>query len=435
MSDRYATSRSLLERARHSLTGGVSSPFRAYFPVPLYFEDGNGPRLRDVDGNEYIDYALGWGPNILGYKHPAVVEAVTRQARGVHTYGAQHRIEPEVAEKFQRSVPCAERVAFTSSGSEAVQLAMRLARAYTGRKRILKCEGHYHGWMDSALLSYRGTAAQLGSVDAPSVAFGSKGQVANAADNIAIATWNGLEAIEKRFADFPGEIAAVITEPVLCNSGCIMPEPGFLEGLREITRRHGALLIFDEVITGFRIDVGGAQKHFGVTPDLATFGKAIGAGMPLSAVAGWPDIMEMMMTGGVAFGGTFNGNPMSLAAANAALDVLMANDGAALVKANRLGCLLQDGLRNAAAKNGIPVHICGFGTAFSIHFTELAEMRTYRDMLGDNKERLTAYIRAMLDEGIYLLPDGRMYVSCVHGEQEIRETVSAADRAFASLPR
>jgi glutamate-1-semialdehyde 2,1-aminomutase len=433
MSDRYATSRSLLERARTSLTGGVSSPFRANFPVPLYFEDGNGPRLRDVDGNEYVDYALGWGPNILGYKHPGVIDAVARQAHGVHTYGAQHRIEPEVAEKFQKSVPCAERVAFTSSGSEAVQCAMRLARAFTGRNRILKCEGHYHGWMDSALLSYRGSLESSGPEDAPVPALGSKGQVPNAVDNIAVATWNDLDAIERCFAAFGGEIAALITEPVLCNSGCIMPEPGFLEGLRDITRKHGALLIFDEVITGFRMHLGGAQKHFGVTPDLATFGKSIGAGMPLSAIAGRREIMEMMMTGGVAFGGTFNGNPMSLAAANAALDALMDDHGAALVKANRVGCVLQEGLRSAAGRNGVPVHVCGFGTAFSVHFTVLPKLRTYRDILHDDKARLNAYVRAMLDEGIYLLPDGRVYVSCVHGQPEVDQTLAAAEKVFARL--
>ncbi|MBM3738896.1 MAG: aspartate aminotransferase family protein [Acidobacteria bacterium] len=433
MPDRYANSRAWLERARQSLTGGVSSPFRAHFPVPLYFEDGCGPRLRDVDGNEYVDYTLAWGPNILGYRHPKVCEAVAAQAQSVHTYGAQHRIEPEVSEKFQRAVPGAERVAFTSSGSEAVQLAMRLARARTGRNRILKFEGHYHGWMDSALLSYRAPADQMGPADGPTVTFGSKGQVANAADNILVAGWNNPAAVERCFERHGGDIAAVITEPVLCNAGCIMPRPGYLEFLRQITEANGSLLIFDEVITGFRIHLGGAQAHFGIIPDLATFGKAVGAGLPLSAIAGRKEVMELMMTGGVAFGGTFNGNPMSLAAANAALEVLAADSGAALRHANAAGESLQRGLREAAARRGVPIHICGFGTAFSVHFTERESLVSYRDMLDDNRERLLAYVRGMLDRGIYLLPDGRVYVSCVHTQREVEETVAAADAVFAEI--
>src|SRR5262245_15824732 len=221
--DRYQKSRELLERARQSLAGGVSSPFRAAFPVPLYFEDGCGARLTDVDGNKYVDYTLAWGPNILGLRHPRMVEAMTRAAAGVHTYGAQHRLEPEVAERFCRMVPCAERVAFTSSGTEAVQAALRLARGFTGRNLILKFESHYHGWVDSVLLSYRGEGLN------------SRGQVANALENVAVAPWNSPEAVEKIFAERGTEIAAVITEPVLCNTGCIMPKPGFHEFLREIT--------------------------------------------------------------------------------------------------------------------------------------------------------------------------------------------------------
>jgi glutamate-1-semialdehyde 2,1-aminomutase len=430
MPDRYQGSRQLLERARQSLCGGVSSPFRASFPVPLYFEDGCGSRLRDVDGNEYIDYTLAWGPNILGYRHPKVTEAVARQALGVHTYGAQHRLEPEVAEKFQAAVPCAERVAFTSSGSEAVQLAFRLARGFTGRSKIVKFEGHYHGWMDSVLLSYRAPAEKFGPPHAPTVALGSRGQVPNAADNIIPAPWNNLAFLERLLDEHPSDIAAVITEPVLCNSGCLMPAPGFLEGLRALTARHHVLLIFDEVITGFRIALGGAQSYFGVTPDLATFGKAIAAGMPLSAVAGRKDIMEEMFHG-VAFGGTFNGNPMSLAAASATLDVLAADSGALLQQANRLGASLMQGIQSRGAACGIQV--TGFGAAFALHFTHAPALDNYRDTWADNKERLSRYLRAMLDQGIYLLPDGRVYTSCVHSEHDIARTLDAVDFVLSHL--
>jgi glutamate-1-semialdehyde 2,1-aminomutase len=430
MPDRYEGSRQLLARARQSLAGGVSSPFRASFPVPLYFEDGCGSHLRDVDGNNYIDYTLAWGPNILGYRHPRVTEAVAKQAAGVHTYGAQHRLEPEVAEKFQAAVPCAERVAFTSSGSEAVQLAFRLARGVTGRKFIVKFEGHYHGWMDSVLLSYRAAAEKFGPVGAPTVALGSRGQVDNSADNVIAAPWNDLGFLENVLSTRGHEIAAVITEPVLCNSGCLMPQPGFLEGIRELTQRYNTLLIFDEVITGFRIALGGAQQHFGVTPDLATFGKAIAAGMPLSAVAGRQELMEEMYKG-VVFGGTFNGNPMSLAAANAALDVLSADNGAILKEANDIGGQLRDGIAKRGSKLGLQV--TGFGTAFALHFTREPGLSQYRNTWNDDKEKLTRYLRAMLDEGIYLLPDGRVYTSCAHTVQDIEQTLHAVDTVFAQL--
>jgi glutamate-1-semialdehyde 2,1-aminomutase len=416
--DRYRKSRELLERARGSLAGGVSSPFRAMFPVPLYFEDGFGARLTDVDGNSYIDYTLAWGPNILGYRHPRMVEAMTRAASGVHTYGAQHELEPEVAEKLCAIVPCAERVAFTSSGTEAVQAALRLARGFTGRNLILKFEGHYHGWVDSVLLSYRGEG------------LGSRGQVPNALDNVVIAPWNSPEHVERAFAERGAEIAAVITEPVLCNSGCLMPRPGFHQFLREITQRFGALLIFDEVITGFRMAPGGAQQHFGIKPDLATFGKALAAGLPMSAIAGRKDILDEMQKG-VVFGGTFNGNPMVLAAANAALDVLSADGGAALERANRLGTHLMEGFRRIAAAKGVPVHVTGFGTAFGVHFTSAPELHQYRDTFASDKERLTRYVRRMLDEGIYLLPDGRAYTSCAHNERDVEETLDAVERVLS----
>src|SRR5258705_10755350 len=274
MIENWERSKALLARARQSLAGGVSSPFRAKAPVPLYFEDGCGPRLVDVDGNEYIDYQLAWGPMILGYKHPKLVEAMQLQAELPFSYGAQHELEISVAEKIQCLVPCAERVAFSCSGSEAVQLAMRLARAFTGRNLILKFEGHYHGWMDSALVSYHPAREQTGPLENPNVVLPSAGQVANAAENVIVAPWNRPEILEQVFARHGTEIAAAIMEPVLCNSGCLMPRDGYLETAREIWGRHGGLLVFDEVVTGLPLGIAGAQGFYGVTPDLATFGKA-----------------------------------------------------------------------------------------------------------------------------------------------------------------
>jgi glutamate-1-semialdehyde 2,1-aminomutase len=303
-------------------------------------------------------------------------------------------------------VPCAERVVFTCSGSEAVQLALRLGRGATGRNLIVKFDGHYHGWLDSVLIDYR----------TPGI--GSKGQVPNAVDNVVVAEWNNLPQLEQIFAEH--SIAAVITEPVLCNSGCLMPEPGYLAALRELTRKHGALLIFDEVITGFRMSLGGAQEYFGVTPDLATFGKAVAGGVPLSVVAGRADVMELMLHGGVVFGGTFNGNPLAMAAAKATLDTLSADNGAALKHANRMGEKIRDGLREMG------LLVTGFGTAFSPHFTSRQSLRCYRDVLDDDKQRLESWIRGALDQGIYLLPDGRLYTSAAHTEREVDETLAAA---------
>src|SRR6476620_11081165 len=229
MIDNWERSKALLSRAKQSLAGGVSSPFRAKAPVPLYFEDGCGPRLVDVDGNEYIDYQLAWGPMILGYKHPKLVEAMQRQAELPFSYGAQHELEISVAEKIQRMVPCAERVAFTSSGSEAVQLAQRLARAYTKRNLILKFEGHYHGWMDSALVSYHPQPGDVGPLEEPHTVRGSRGQVANSEENTIVAPWNRTDILEQLLQTHAGSVAAIMMEPVLCNSGCLMPAPGYLE--------------------------------------------------------------------------------------------------------------------------------------------------------------------------------------------------------------
>ncbi len=432
MDDRWQKSRALLERARKSLAGGVSSPFRAKFPVPLYFADGRGPRLTDVDGNSYIDYALAWGPNILGYRHPAIVEALRKQAEGPHTYGAQHELEFQVSEMIQRLVPCAERVAYQSSGSEAVQLALRLARAFTGRNLILKFEGHYHGWLDSILVSHHPRADEVGPAEAPNAVLESRGQTPNAVENVIIAPWNRIESVQAAFARGGGEIAAVIMEPVLCNSGGMMPAPGYLQGVREICDRNGALLIFDEVITGFRMGLGGAQEHFGVKPDLATFGKALGGGVALAAVAGRRNILELMFGGGVSFGGSLNGNPLAMAAARATLTELSKDGGAALLRANRIGGLLMEGVRDLARRRGVPLAVCGFGAAFAVHFTSRSELRDYRDALEDDRSRLAEFAPGLLAEGVYILPDGRFYTSAVHTEREVEETLTGVERALAS---
>jgi len=430
MADRWKNSRELLERARQSLAGGVSSPFRSKFPVPLYFRDGNGSRLEDEDGNRYIDYTLAWGPAILGHRHPKLVEAYRRQAERPLIYGAEHRLEIEVAERIQAAVPCAERVAFTSSGSEAVQLALRLARAHTGRHVILKFEGHYHGWFDPVLLSHHPTAEQVGPLERPRVVAESSGQAPNAVENVIVLPWNRADLVERTFSERGEEIAAVIMEPVLVNSGGILPAESYLEEVKRIAHRHGALLIFDEIITGFRMSLGGAQGFYNVIPDIATFGKAVAGGAPLSVVAGRKEILELMFGGGVSFGGTFNGNPVSMAAAAVTLDELSRDKGRALVDANRRGKALMEGIAAATARHGVAAMVSGFGAAFVIHFTARKSLEHYRDVLDDDPVQLRRFLLAALEQGVYILPDGRFYTSAVHSDEDIEETLEGIERAL-----
>ncbi|MCC6362385.1 MAG: aspartate aminotransferase family protein [Bryobacterales bacterium] len=430
MKSKWERSEAMLARSRKSLAGGVSSPFRAKAPVPLFFQDGKGSHLWDVDGNEYIDYQLAWGPMILGYSHPKMTARMREAAEKPLSYGSQHELEITVAEKIQSMVPCAQRVAFTSSGSETIQLAHRLARAFTRRRLILKFEGHYHGWMDGALHSYKPQEGETGPLEEPRAVPGSCGQVANSVENVVVAPWNRLDLLEHILDEHEGDVAAIFLEPVLCNSGCLMPEPGYLHGVRDLAARHGCLLVFDEVITGFRIHPGGAQKHFGVTPDLATFGKAVGGGVPLSVIAGRAEIMEQMFHGGVVFGGTFNGNPLSLAGAAVCLEELDRDDGAALRHANRMGEALMDGIREHARRLGVAMQVTGFGAAFYPHFTELERLRDYRDTLADDCGKMQRFLRAALEEGVQLVPDGRLYVSAAHTGKDIAETLERLGRAL-----
>lgn len=432
-SQRWAKSLAFLDRARRSLSGGVSSPFRAKAPVPLYLKDARGSRIWDVDGNEYIDYSLAWGPLILGHCHPAVVAAIQQHSTRPHIYGAQHELEFQVAEAIQRVIPCAERVCFTSSGSEAVQIALRLARAFTGRRLVLKFEGHYHGWMDSVLLSYKPSAADLSSAPRFQGIPGSRGQVLNAVENVVVAEWNDRNSVEAAIAKYGPEIATIIAEPVVCNCGCLPPEGEFLNTLAQMARANGSLLIFDEIITGFRHRQSSAQAFYRVVPDIATLGKALGGGLTLSALVGRAEILEMIGSSGVAFGGTFNGNPLSLAAAAVVIEELGRNDAALLQQANQTGETIMQGIREAAVRRGIPLLVTGFGTAFAVHFTNRKDLRTYRDTLDDDGGRLQAFLLEALAEGVNIIPDGRMYVSAAHSAQDAQVTIAALECALSRV--
>ena len=430
---RYARSAATYERAQGSLAAGVSSNFRlGGDPVPLFFERGAGAHLFDVDGNDYIDYVLGMGPGILGHAPPAVVAAVRDAAERGQLFAGQTDDEVELAERFQAAVPCAERVRFGSSGTEMDQAAIRVARAATGRPLIAKFEGHYHGWLDPLLVSVAPPLELAGPADAPVAHLPSAGQVANAVDNVTILPWNDIDAV-RRLLTGPdaGRIAAVICEPILCNTSVIAPAPGFLEELRSLTTANGTVLIFDEVITGFRVGLGGAQRRLGVTPDLAVFAKAMGSGYPIAALAGSRELMEL--TGkAVLHGGTYNANLSSIAAANATLSVLMDGPDDAYATIERLGDRLIEGLREAGARAGTNLLVQGIGPVFNTTFGP-GPIRNYREYVATDLARQRRFLIALQDRGVRVTGRGTWFLSVVHTDDDIDATLGAAADALAAI--
>jgi glutamate-1-semialdehyde 2,1-aminomutase len=414
------------ERAQGSLAGGVSTALRrSAKPYPLYFDRGVGSTIIDVDGNCYLDYALAWGPLILGHAPAEVTSAVTERLQKGFTFGAQHDLEFEVAELLTRTIPCAERVAFANSGTEIVQVALRVARGATGRSKHIKFEGHYHGWDDSVLVSYRPTREAIAACGGQPIPVG-QGQRAHS--DVVVVEWNDRAGVERAFGEHGGEIAALLCEPILCNSGCLPPDEGFLEFLREITKSNGALLIFDEVITGYRLRLGGAQEHYGVVPDLATYAKAVGGGFPLSVLAGSTEVMDRIANGIVVHAGTLNGNPVALAAAQATLTTLGANNGAVYGQLWARGERLRMGISAALTGAGHRVVTSGGGPVFHVSFMD-KPARTYRETLSANMAAYGEFGMALLDEGILVLPDGRWYISTAHTEDDIDATIAAVKRA------
>lgn len=417
------------QRAQRSLAGGVSSGLRrSARPYPLYFASGQGAHIHDVDGNTYIDYGLAWGPLILGHSPAQVVEAVSQQASRGFTFGAQHDLEFEVAERLTEIIPCGELVCFANSGTEIVQVALRLARAYTGRLKFLKFEGHYHGWEDSVLVSYHPASSEIAKARGTPIGVG-KGQRPH--DDVIVIEWNDRKAVQDAFAQHGNEIGAVVCEPLLCNSGCIPPLPGFLQFLRDITERYGALLIFDEVITGFRLGLAGAQGRYGVVPDLATYAKAIGGGLPLSALAGRRHLMNLIADGRVVHAGTLNGNPMALAAAKATLGVLVQGGGSIYHNLLQRGMRLRNGIESRLKRQGYDVVVGGEELVFHVSFMDRPANR-YRDLLRADVAEYSNLALALLDEGVAVLPDGRWYVSLAHTDDVIDETLAALDRTLSS---
>ncbi len=407
------------EQAKRSLGGGVSTGMRASMkPHPLFFRDGAGAHLVDVDGNSYLDYVLGWGPLILGHSHPDLLRAVTSQLPHGVTYGACHALEYEVAEQVLATIPGTERVLWSNTGTEATQVALRLARAATGRHRFVKFGGHYHGWSDAMLVGYRpGADGHLG--------LGSRGQSPQAGEDVSVLPWGDLEATAELLTS-SNDVAAVFCEPVLCNSGVLEPPPGFLAGLRELCDATGTVLVFDEVITGFRIDRGGAVSRYGVTPDLVVLAKAIAGGFPLAAIAGRAELVDQMMAG-VVHAGTYNGNPVVLTAAAATLRTL-AGPGV-YEDFERRGRALAAGMRAALDRHDVvgdvhqvgPVVQCMPGVARGATFTEF--LRIDQEFY----DRLSVQ---MLRRGVFTLPGGRWYLSTAHTDAHVAETVSVFDAAL-----
>ncbi|MEJ2635157.1 MAG: glutamate-1-semialdehyde 2,1-aminomutase [Calditrichia bacterium] len=422
----YSKSKTLFERANKSIPGGVNSPVRAFKSVggnPLFLSHGKGSKIYDVDGNEYIDYVGSWGPLILGYSHPRVVKAIQDEAAKATSFGAPTEIEIELAELIIEMVPSIEVVRLVNSGTEATMSAVRLARGYTGRNKIIKFVGCYHGHGDSFLIQAGSGATTLGIPNSPGVTPGT------VADTL-LADFNDIESVTKLVEEFPGEIAAVIVEPVAGNMGVIPPEPGFLEALRKITRENGILLIFDEVMTGFRIARGGAQELYGITPDLTTLGKVIGGGLPVGAYGGKRDIMEKVAPSGPVYqAGTLSGNPLAVRAGLETLRLI--NNDKFYVNLEQKAQMLEEGLRNNLKKLDLPFYMTRVGSMSCLFFTPDSVV-DYSSAMKSDTEKFGRYFSRMLEEGIYLAPSQfeAAFLSAAHSEDDIQKTVEANYRAL-----
>jgi glutamate-1-semialdehyde 2,1-aminomutase len=414
---------------RH-IPGGVNSPVRAFRGVggdPVFFASGEGPCLVDVDGKRYIDYVGSWGPMIAGHAHPEVIRAVRDAAAQGLGYGAPTEIETRMAETLCRWVPSMELVRMVNSGTEATMSAIRLARGFTGRDRIVKFEGCYHGHSDALLVKAGSGTLTLGVPTSPGVP-------ASVAEHTMTLTYNDLDNVKAAFQQVGSEIAAVIVEPVAGNMNCIPPVPGFLEGLRELCTRHGSVLIFDEVMTGFRVARGGAQEHYGVKPDLTTLGKVIGGGLPVGAFGGRRDIMEHIAPLGPVYqAGTLSGNPIALAAGLATLDLAAADGFHAGLDA--AASRLVKGLQSRASTAGIALTTNQVGGMFGFFFSDESPVTRFEQVTRCDLERFQRFYHAMLDEGVYLAPSAYEagFVSSTHTDAIVDETLDAAERVFATL--
>ena len=430
------------ERAQQSLIEGVNSPSRGaavYSPGPVVLERGRGSHVWDVDGNEYIDFMMSFGALIQGHAHPQIVEVVSQTMAGGSHFAAATPAESEAAERFQRLVPSAEAVRFTNSGSEATMLALRLARAHTGRTKFLKFEGHYHGWYDPYCLNgHSHPAEQLGPRENPTLFPDSEGIPASVFDDVVLAPWNDLEALEGILRRHGRELAAIITEPIMANMGCILPRDGYLQKVRDLAHQYGALFILDEVVTGFRYAPGGCQQHYNLKPDLSTFGKALGAGFPVGAVAGPRAILDRMRWGSnmVLHYGTFNGHRLTMRVIAANLDLLTANDGAVYKQIYAVGDAAIAGLRDVFRRRKIDAIVQGFGPMFQIYFTGRDAIHDYRDYCQyADTAKYSGFIHGLLDRGIYMTPSNGLHwiISTAQTMHDVEMLLAAADEVCSEM--
>ena len=427
-------------RASKLIPGGGSSNAQCaptYNPYPLTLRKGAGSKVWDVDENMYVDYLLGFGPLILGHCPPSVVRAVTNQLENGIQYAMLDELEVKLAEKIHEMVPNAEMVRFSMTGAEATMSAIRIARGFTGKDKIIKFEGHYHGAHDYVLLNIVGSPlAALGSEISPYKVRASPGIPDDTTKNTIVIPWNNAEILEKTIKRYGGELAAVIMEPVMMDIGIAPPEEGYLQTVRELTEKQGALLIFDEVITGFRLAAGGAQEYFGVKPDLACFAKALGGGFPIAAITGRREILEQVGPGKIMHAGTFNGNPVSCAAAYATLTELSANNHESYRYMNKIGKELQDGLEQAVSSTGTQAIVQGMAQlGVQILFTPLKHVRNYREFLTCDMAKYNRYHKEMLRRGVLFHPlqYQHLFISTAHTEEDIDMTLKAAEESLKAI--
>lgn len=422
-------SQAAFERACGLIPGGVNSPARAFGAVggtPLFIDRAMGPYLIDVDGRKFLDYIGSWGPMILGHAQPEVIDSVMQAVARGTSYGAPTEAESELAERIISAVPSVEKVRMVSSGTEATMSAIRVARGYTGRKKLIKFAGNYHGHVDALLVSAGSAAATLGVPDSPGVTPGAGG------DTIVL-PYNDLAAVEQAFHDYREEIAAVILEPVVGNMGCVPPVSGFLEGLRKVTQENGTVLIFDEVMTGFRVAYGGVQARYGVTPDMTTLGKIVGGGLPLGAYGGKREIMDCVLPAGKVFqAGTLSGNPVAVAAGNATLRILESESPYEMLEtlADRLG----KGLSSAASEAGLTHCVQGVGSMLTLFFHP-GPVRSWAEASQCDTQLFAKFFWGMIEKGVYL-PCSQyeaMFFSRLHNETIIDQTIEAARDVLASI--
>lgn len=424
-------SKQLIERAEASIPGGVNSPVRAYKAVdthPTFISHAQGSKIFDVDGNEYVDYIASYGPLILGHAHPKVVEAIRRAAEKGSSFGGPTEGEVRLAETIAQAVPGIEKVRLVNSGTEATMSALRLARAATGRSMTVKFTGCYHGHVDALLIQAGSGAATLGVPSSPGV-------TAKQAEETLTAPYNDLEAVKALFDQYGEEIAAVIVEPVAGNMSVVPPLPGYLEGLREITRKHGALLIFDEVITGFRMSYGGAQALYGVTPDLTCLGKIIGGGLPVGAYGGPRELMDQMAPAGPVYqAGTLSGNPLCVAAGQATLDILKEGGDDFYRALEEKAAWLNRHIKAEAERAGVALTVTQAGSLCGWFFKE-GDVRDFETVATADTARYARFFRAMLQRGVNLAPSQfeAVFVSAAHTQDDLERTVSAAAESFQEV--